>query len=82
MLNETRNRRSKDAIRADIKSLQLAVSLETFRTAGDLFIAKYTSDIPQIIAHFKEEWLVKNFGWFEGYAMYVPSQNNALEASN
>ena len=82
LLNETRNRQFKDATTADIKSLQLAVSLETFRTASDLFVAKWTPDVPQFNAHFREEWLVKNFGWFEGYAMYVPSQNNALEASN
>ena len=31
LLNETRKRQFKDAITADIKSLQHAVSLETFR---------------------------------------------------
>ena len=82
LLSESRNIQFKDAITLDIRSLQLAVSLETFRVASDLFTSKLSSDCPQFVAHFRAKWLVKNFGWFEGYAMYVPSQNNALEASN
>ena len=29
----------------------------------------------------KPQWLENNFGWFEGYALFVPSHNNTIEAS-
>lgn len=32
--------------------------------------------------YFQKEWLESNNGWYEGIQLYVPSTNNALEATN
>lgn len=32
--------------------------------------------------YFKKEWIAKKNTWFEGYAIGVPSTNNAIEATN
>ena len=64
---------------ADIKSLQLASNLDIFRSASVLFCNKWRLQVPDFIDnYFKPQWLDNNFGWFEGYALFIHSHNNAL----
>ena len=34
------------------------------------------------MSYFEKEWIDSNDGWYEGVELYVPSTNNALEATN
>ena len=36
----------------------------------------------KFLQYFSSQWLNSKNGWFEGLATYVPSTNNALEATN
>jgi len=35
-----------------------------------------------VIEYVKKQWINKNVGWYERYAVGFPSTNNALEANN
>jgi hypothetical protein len=52
-----------------------------FDIATRLFLKKWKSQ-EKFIQYFSSEWLESKNGWYEGLAMYVPSTNNALEATN
>lgn len=69
-------------ILADVDSLQLSSSLDMFDIGVELFMAKWESTQQKFCEYFKNVWLEKNFSWFEGYRLLIPSHNNALEAKN
>jgi hypothetical protein len=70
-----------DEIMNDIETLQLSKNKKIFDIATRLFLKKWKSQ-EKFIQYFSSEWLESKNGWYEGLAMYVPSTNNALEATN
>ena len=36
----------------------------------------------ELIEYFFDEWIIKHPNWYEGFAKYTPSHNNAQEANN
>lgn len=70
----------------DLRCLQTATDEEMFVTASHLFIQKWEKSRDENVKHyldyFRERWLQKNSGWFEGFATSFPSTNNGIEATN
>lgn len=74
-------------IMEDIEMLQLSSSKDIFDTATSLFFKKWTKmqknqSVLDFMSYFEKEWIDSNNGWYEGVEFYVPSTNNALEATN
>ena len=68
----------------DILQLKLCESEDIFDAALKLFFLKYRSKKLECLNNFLDylssEWTTSLKGWFEGYALGLPSTNNALEA--
>lgn len=67
---------------SDLATLQLSHSPQIFEFASKLFVTKWRSESNELVTHFENEWLRQNPNWYEGYAIRVPSTNNALESFN
>jgi hypothetical protein len=65
----------------DIYTLQLSKNKHVFDIATKLFLKKWKSE-ERFIEYFSVEWLGSKNGWYECVQIYVPSTNNALEATN
>jgi len=77
----------KEELLSDIERLQICSSQEIFDIASSLFLRKWrhkqtNQTVIDFILYFENEWLISNRGWFEGMQTYIPSTNNALEATN
>ena len=70
-----------DVIMNDIETLKLSTNKKVFDIATRLFLKKWKSE-EKFLQYFSSQWLNSKNGWFEGLATYVPSTNNALEATN
>ena len=70
-----------DVIMNDIETLQLSTNKKVFDIAPRLFFKKWKNE-EKFLQYFSSQWLNSKNGWFEGLATYVPSTNNALEATN
>ena len=68
-------------IKQDINILQECGSNEIFDVASELFLKKWSRE-QEFVKYFKKQWLDKNSGWFQGYAIGIPDHNNANEADN
>jgi hypothetical protein len=73
----------------DIEILQLCNSSSLFELAITLFMKKWkyknkekNQSVLDFLQYFDDEWLQSNPGWYEGVRLYMPSTNNALEATN
>lgn len=66
----------------DLHKLQLSQSSEIFDAASELFVEKWMPESKELLDYFRNEWLIKNRNWYEGFAKRVPSTNNSLEAFN
>lgn len=73
---------SDQGIISDVDLLQLSPSIEIFETGVDLFFEKWLDRQRKFCKYFKKVWLQKNSSWYEGYALLLPSHNNALESKN
>ena len=65
--------------------MQAMPSTSSFNKAVELFMEKWGDnvDVSKFLSYFKEEWLDKNRGWYEGYTDgHIPSTDNGLEAEN
>ena len=70
-----------DVTMNDIETLQLSINKKVFDIATRLFLKKWKNEA-KLLQYFSSEWLNSKNGWFEGLPTYVPSTNNALEATN
>ena len=69
-------------IRADVCKLQLCPSKDMFIIASQHFISKWKCE-NKFTKYFKKQWLNdKRQGWYQGFAVGIPCENNALEGSN
>jgi hypothetical protein len=68
----------------DIDLLQICESANLFNNAVKLFKEKWSQfdQVNDFMKYFEFEWLEKHPGWYEGMQLYIPSTNNALEATN
>lgn len=66
----------------DLDHLQLARTPSEFDVASTLFVNKWKLVSDDLMAYFSNEWLTRNRNWFEGFAKFAPSTNNALESFN
>lgn len=66
----------------DLDKLQLSKSPDVFDKASILFIEKWRLVSQELVQYFTSEWLNKNRHWYEGFAHYTPSTNNAVESFN
>lgn len=73
---------NKNLVLEDIRMMQLAPNISTFKMMTTLFCEKWESNEPDFVVYFKKEWLGAHCNWFEGAADYTPSTNNALESHN
>ncbi|OAF64323.1 hypothetical protein A3Q56_07956, partial [Intoshia linei] len=72
-------------IRLDIGLLQICYSKSLFTLAKRVFIEKWSQrgpDALEFIKYFKLQWLTERIGWYEGYAINIPSTNNGLKSTN
>jgi hypothetical protein len=73
-------------IRNDILQLQLCESDSIFGSAIKFFFAKWSQHnstlINNFLNYFEIEWCGSLIGWYEGYAVELPSHNNVLESNN
>jgi MULE transposase domain/SWIM zinc finger len=84
-LNTIKNPETRQQIRRDIVTLQLAKSDAEFDTAKSLLLKKYdacTTDVTSFLEYFRQEYLVSHAGWYEGVDFFAPSTNNGLESTN
>ena len=77
----------KDAILADIKTLQKSISTAHFQYSSNLFLEKWRAKniqpLNDFLCYFETEWLLSsNSGWYEGMYDRTTKQNNGLEATN
>jgi hypothetical protein len=75
----------KEQIKEDIKCLQMSDNENKFRKLCDLFLKKWRSvdaSVNTFCDYFNDNWLLKNYKWFEGAAPGYPSTNNGLEGTN
>ncbi|RNA08219.1 hypothetical protein BpHYR1_013466, partial [Brachionus plicatilis] len=68
-------------IRQDILQLQLCESEDIFDAALKFFFLELEC-LNNFLDYFSSEWTTSLKGWFEGYALGLPSTNNAIEAWN
>ncbi|CAF0857349.1 unnamed protein product [Rotaria sordida] len=80
-LNLVEDKALHNEIMNDIETLQLSKNKKTFNIATRLFLKKWEKQ-ERCIQYLSSEWLESKNGWYEGLSMYVPSTNNALEATN
>ena len=70
----------------DITNIQVMPSTSSFNNAISLFFEKWEEhevDVSKFLNHFKNEWVDKNNGWYEGFTDgRNPSTDNGLEAIN
>ena len=69
-------------LQCDVQALQNCQDASTFLKAVPLFLKKWTAIHPDFVKYFREQWISKNYQWFEGAAVGQPSSNNGLEATN
>ena len=76
----------KKKIRADIFKIQTLSSELLFQDAVKLFDLKYrrykNETLNSFLKYFDDEWIKKHPGWYEGYAIGMPSTTNGLESSH
>jgi hypothetical protein len=73
-------------IMQDICSIQPAENYEMFIKSFELFKTKWLEKknvtVDNFIKYFEEQWVLKNFNWFEGAYEGIPSHDNGLESTN
>ena len=73
-------------IEHDINKLQISASDKIFEKGVDLFYEKWSNinaEIDTFLAYFRKEWIdSSNCKWYEGAAIFAPSNNNGFEGSN
>jgi hypothetical protein len=47
-----------------------------------MMIIQKDSDVDTFIDYFYQQWIAKNFNWFEGAYQGIPSTDNGLESNN
>lgn len=77
----------KDELREDIFSIQLSSSQAMFEASSSLFLEKWRAkdmrSVNAFLGYFEPQWLKGSLtGWYEGAGPFLPSTNNALEATN
>ena len=75
----------RENLRNDISKIQLIFEEKSFDTAISLFTSKWKGfknhSVNNFIQYFSRQWCsLPNKGWFEGFALGVPSTSNALES--
>lgn len=69
----------KEAIKSDIRKLQVIHSKDLFDVGCQLLEEKWKNEEPAFIKYFKETYIDKNSNWYEGVADRTPKTNNCLE---
>ena len=76
---------TREKILQDIRYLQIMPNTRAFNHGVKLFFEKWTGneEVVKFLAHFKEFWIDKNNGWYEGFSNgHIPSTDNGLESVN
>lgn len=73
---------NKEAIKCDIRSLQLVNSKRLFDIGCKLLIQKWKKAESSFIEYFENVYIKTNANWFEGAADKTPKTNNCLEVFN
>jgi hypothetical protein len=79
------NAQDRKEILDDIYKIQCAYMESNFDVLNMKFFAKYenkSKKIDEFLKYYKDNWLGKLKGWYEGVAPRVPSTNNSLESVN
>lgn len=80
------DKETRDSIMHDINLLQRSPCSDVFELASTLFIKKWKSssrpNVQSFVDYFSKQWIEENDGWYEGKAVFFPSTNNGLEATN
>ena len=75
-------------IRADILNIQVVFNDKLFQTATTLLrtkwlkLTKNESGTQVFLDYFRDNWVNKKNGWYEGFQLGIPSQSNAIESSH
>lgn len=77
---------SKERLRYDICSIQLAISQTEFDSMVVMFLQKWNSHIDscvnEFVSYFEQQWISHLPNWYEGFTPNGPSTNNGLESTN
>lgn len=73
---------NKVQIQKDIRQLQVSYDKRTFDTGSSLLISKWQKDEAKFAEDFRDNYVLKNNGWYEGLIARTPSTNNACESFN
>lgn len=73
------NKDNKALIKADVRKLRLAPSKVQFEIGCGLFLEKWSEREKSFTEVFEQQWIAKNYNWFNGAHYRVPTTNNALE---
>ena len=75
------NQLSRSKIKKDIDNMPLSANPDIFKESIRLFNIKWSEE-SVFLEYFRIEWVDQLDGWYEGYAIGIPSTNNGLEAVN
>ena len=76
---------TREKLLQDIRNLQIMPNTRAFNHGVKLFFDKWkgNEEVVKFLDHFKEFWIDKNNGWYEGFADgHIPSTDNGLESVN
>ncbi len=79
-----KDEKSRKVLNDEIHLLQLCHDKESFQQMCKLWLKKWkgNNDAKEFMSYFKDTWLDRNEGWYEGHAPGYPSTNNGLESIN
>lgn len=73
---------NKEAIKSDIRCLQLIHDKDLFDLGWKLLAEKWADREPEFIAYFEKVYINSNSNWYEGVSDRTPKTNNCLEVFN
>lgn len=73
---------SKDAVKMELKVLQLCGNPAVFVHVLQLFLTKWESTEPAFCDYFQREWVQKHPNWYAAANLLAPNTNNGAEGKN
>lgn len=73
---------NKEAIKCDIRRLQIVSSKHVFDVGCQLFVKKWKKAEPSFVDYFEKVYIKMNGNWYEGASDKTPKTNNCLEVFN
>lgn len=82
-LAKIKNKEQRERIRFDICNIQLSQSKAIFIKLNELFYLKWLNrenSITYFMSYYRDNWVNRKSGWYEGFSIGDPSTSNAIES--